>query len=380
MSAYLDHASAWPLSEAVRREMDRWTHHVGSPMALHEHARGPAEAIELARASVARLIGWAPETVIFTAGATEARNLAIKGPLAAAATDAPIIVLDPLAHSSSLAVAKSLTRRGGQVRLAPVDAQGQVDESLLAELADGCDVVVITHGQAEVGTIRHGSALIVAILLVAPDALVVIDAEETAGLVDVTDGLGADLVVVGGRSLGGPAWAGALVIRPGTHLHPLLEGGLEEGGKRGGAHDIPAIVGLGVAADEALNDRSTRVAHMRAAASRLTDGLRGVPGVTLNGPPPDERLPGHVQVSVRGVEAEALALSLAARDVAVAPGSACTFGAGKASPVLAAMGHDDETARSAVLLTAGPTTTDTEIDAAIRAFTQSVVALRAMAP
>lgn len=381
MSAYLDHASAWPLSPDVQQEMARWIAHTGSPMALHEQARGPADAIAAARERVAALVGWEPETVIFTAGATEARNLAIKGVLAAARADEPVIACDPLAHASTLAIARSATRHGGEVRLAPVDGEGSVDPGDLAGECHGADVVVITHGQAEVGTVRD-AALHAPAVRDASDAVIVLDAEETVGLVPLPDGLGADLVVIGGRTLGGPAWAGALLVRPGTRLHPLIEGGLEEGGKRSGPHDVPAIVGLGLAATEARAHMTDRVARMREAGIALAKGMLQVPHTRLNGPPvtSPERLPGHVQASARGVEGEAVALAMAARGVAVSPGSACTFGAGKASPVLEAMGLDDEHARSAVLVTAGPGTSHQEVDQAVRAYAEAVGALRAMAP
>ena len=380
MSAYLDHASAWPLSTAVLDEMHRWTAHLGSPMALHEQARGPADAIAIARGEVTALAGWQPESVIFTAGATEARNLALKGVVAAARADEPVIVADPLAHSSTLAVARSLTRHAGEVRMAGVDAEGHVDPHELAGLAADADVVVITHGQAEVGTIRDAALHAAAIRDAAPHAVIVLDAEETVGLMPLADALGADLVAIGGRCLGAPAWAGALLVRPGCRLHPLIEGGLEEGGKRGGPHDVPAIAGLGVAAREARDSMDDRVACMRESATLLAHGMLAVPGTRLNGPPVDQRLPGHVQVSAGGVEGEAVALAMAARGVAVSPGSACTFGAGKASPVLEAMGLDDEAARSAVLVTAGPHTTDAEVHDAVAAYAESVRALRAMAP
>lgn len=406
MSAYLDHASAWPLSDAVRAEMRRWTDHVGSPMALHEAARGPADAIEAARAAVASITGWPAESVIFTAGPTEARNLAIKGALSAAGTDAPVIVADPLAHASTLSIARTLTRRGGELRLAPVDGMGRVSPADLASVTATqgapvtvtdapADLVVITHGQAEVGTVQDAAALVGAVRAAHPDAVIVLDAEETAGLLALDDGLGADLVVVGGRTLGAPAWTGALLVRQGTRLHPLVEGGLEEGGKRGGAHDVPGIAALGLATRQALGDgptpeghdsppgpdaRVARLAHMRRQGAAIATGLLAVPGTRLNGPPVDERLPGHVQVSADGVEGEAVALAMAARGVAVSPGSACTFGAGKASPVLQAMGLDEEAARSAVLLTAGPGTTDAEVAEAVAAYAESVESLRGMAP
>lgn len=349
-------------------------------MALHEHARGPAETVESTRVAVAALVGWPADAVILTAGATEARNLAIKGGLGARGTTDPVIALDPLAHASAIAAARSLTRSGGDVRMADVNQVGDVLPGAMADAATGADLVVITHGQAEVGCVRDAAALIAAVRAVAPAAVVVLDAEETAGLLPIPDVLGADMAVVGGRSLGGPAWSGALCVRPGTLIHPIIEGGLEEGGKRGGQHDLPALAGLGAAAHEALAEMPARAARMREATARISQSLLDVPGVVLNGPDPAERLPGHAQVSARGVEGEALALAMAARGVAVSPGSACTFGAGKSSPVLQAMGADDEVARGAVLITLGPATTDAELAEGARAFAESVASLRAMAP
>ncbi len=380
MSAYLDHASGWPPSTAVREAMAHWIDVATSPMALHERARGPAEMVERSRAAVAALAGWDPATVILTSGATEARNLAMKGSLSARGITAPVIALDPLAHAASLAAARSLTRDGGRVELAQVGPEGDVTPAHMAAAAAGADLVVVTHGQAEVGCVRDAAALVAAARQAAPDAVVVLDAEETAGLLPLPDALGADLLVVGGRSLGGPAWSGALAVRPGTLLHPVIEGGLEEAGKRGGAHDLPAIAGLGAAAREALDAMPARARHMRETAARLAHALLEVPQVVLNGPATEHRLPGHVQVSARGVEGEAVALAMAARGVDVAPGSACTFGAGKSSPVLQAMGADDEVARGAVLMTVGPGTTDAEVREGAAAFAASVAALRAMAP
>jgi cysteine desulfurase len=378
--AYLDHASAWPLPHGVRAEMARWIDHVGSPMALHEAARGPAEALEEARHGVAALVGWDASCVIFTAGATEARNLALKGAAGVAGLEEPMIVADAGAHGSTLAAARSLTRHGGDVVLAGLDAEGDVTPDELAGVASGAVLLVITHGQAEVGSIRDARALVAAARDADPHVVIVLDAEETAGLVDIADGLGADLVTIGGRSLGGPAWAGALLVRAGTRLHPLIEGGFEEGGKRGGPHDVPAIAGLGLAARQAMASRDDRVARMRDAGEALAAGMLAVPDTYLNGPPIGRRLPGHVQVSAGGVEGEAVALAMATRGVAVSPGSACTFGAGKASPVLRAMGLSEERARSAVLVTAGPWTTDDEVQTAIAAYADSVSALRAMGP
>ena len=189
----------------------------------------------------------------------------------------------------------------------------------------------------------------------------------------------ADALVVGGPALGAPAWAGALVVRPGARLHPLIEGGIEEGGKRAGPEALPAIAALGAAAELARAEMTGRGARMAALAERLTAGLLAVPDVRLNGPR-EGRIPGHVQVSAGWVEGETLALALAARGVAVSPGSACTAHGGKAAPVLEAIGLEPPWTHSAILLTLRWTTTEAEVDEAVAAFAESVASLRAMSP
>ena len=189
----------------------------------------------------------------------------------------------------------------------------------------------------------------------------------------------ADAVVVGGPALGAPPWAGALVVRPGARLHPLIEGGIEEGGKRAGAEALPAVVGLGAAAEIARAEMAARSARMEALGERLIAGLLAVPDVRLNGPRRG-RIPGNVHVSAGWVEGESLALAMAARGVAVSPGSACTAHGGKAAPTLEAIGLEPPWTHSAVLLTLGHTTTEADVDVAVAAFADAVAALRAMSP
>jgi cysteine desulfurase len=208
----------------------------------------------------------------------------------------------------------------------------------------------------------------------------VVDAGETAGLVPVDiAALGADALVVGGGPVGGPAWSGALVVRPGARLHPLIEGGLQEGGKRAGAEALPGIVALGAAAEIAAAEMSARAARMHELTERLLAGLLAVPDVRLNGPR-ERRIPGHVQVSAGRVEGESLALAMATRGVAVSPGSACTAHGGKASPTLEAIGLEPPWTHSAVLFTLRASTTEAEVDRAVAAFAEAVAALRAMSP
>jgi cysteine desulfurase len=192
---------------------------------------------------------------------------------------------------------------------------------------------------------------------------------------------GAESLTLGGGAMGAPAWSGALWLREGTRCHPLIEGGLEEDGRRGGPRDLPAIAGLGEAARLAALEMAGRARRARELGERLTAGLLRLPEVRVNGPRDQaERLPGHVQVGVGWVQAESLVVALGARGVACSPGSACTAGAGKPSPVLEAIGLEAPWTRSAVLFTARHTTTEDEIDRALAVIGEVVADLRAISP
>ena len=379
--AYLDHAAATPLDPRVRSAMAPFLDQVfASPEALHDGARRPAEALEQARVQVAALIGADPEGVIFTAGDTEARNLAVKGIVAANAHRGAHIVTSAVEHPATLAACRTLARDRAELTVVGVDGIGRIDPgALAAAVRDDTVLVTISHGQAEIGTVQDVVALISATRARNPDVAIHVDAGVTAGLVPIdVAAWGCDAVTIGGGSMGGPRWAGALWVRQGTRLHPLIEGGLQEGGKRGGPHDMPGIVGLGEAACLAAAEIGARGAHMSTLADRLIEHLVAVDDVHLNGPRTG-RVPGHVQVSAGWVEGETLVLTLAAHGVAASPGSACSA-AGKASPVLEAIGLEPPWTHSAVLFTLAPTTTATEIDFAAAAFTDAVASLRAMSP
>jgi cysteine desulfurase len=381
-AAYLDHAAASPLDPRVRAAMLPFLgEQFGSPSSLHEWGRHPAEALERARRQVADLLGVDPEWVIFTSGATEARNLAVTGLLAGNAALGRGIVASAVEHPATVAACRSAARGGADLRLVPVDHLGRIDPLALEQAIDDTTVVVaIVHGQPDIGTLQDLPALVAAVRAARPEARIVVDAGETAGLMplDVVR-LDIDACPIGGLSVGGPAWTGALIVRPGARLHPLIEGGLQEHGKRAGAEDVPGIVGLGVAAELAGQEMRARAVAMAALSERLLAGLLRVPDVRLNGDP-ERRIPGHVQVSAGWVEGESLCLSLAARGVAVSPGSACTAHGGKAAPALEAIGLTPPWTHSAVLFTLRATTTEAEIDLAIAAFAESVATLRAMSP
>lgn len=352
---------------------------MGDPEALHDWGRAPAAAVERAREAVAGLIGARPEEIIFTSGAVESRNLAVKGTLSARARDGGHVVASMMEHPATLSACRTATRRAGGLRMVAAGPTGAVAPADLREaLREDSVLVCLTHAQAEIGTVADLGPLIAAARSTDARPAVHVDAALTTGLLDVdVTGLDADLVTIGAGPMGAPLWTGALWVSPGARLHPLVEGGDQESGKRAGHVNLPGVVGLGVAAELAARERAGRVRVLRERTGRLVAGLLGVDGVRLNGPPVEERLPGHVQVSVAGADSESLTLMLAVRGVAVSPGSACT-GAGKSSPVLEAIGLDAPWVHSAVLFTMAPTTTDHEIDTAITAFTDAVRTLRGM--
>ncbi|HET6691435.1 MAG TPA: aminotransferase class V-fold PLP-dependent enzyme [Miltoncostaeaceae bacterium] len=382
VTAYLDHAAASPLDPRVREAMLPWLgERFGSPSSLHEWGRAPAEAVEAARAEVAALAGAEPEWVVFTSGATEARNLAVTGLLAANRALGRHVVASAVEHPATLAVCRTAARAGAVVDLVGVDDEGRIRPAELgAAVRDDTALACAVHGQPDIGTLQDAAACVAAVRAARPEARVVVDAGETAGLVPVdAAGWDADAVVIGGGSVGAPPWTGALLVRPGARIHPLIGGGLQEGGKRAGAEDVPGIVALGAAARIARNEMEVRAARARALAATLTAGLLAVPDVRLNGSR-DDRIPGHVQVSAGRVEGEALTLALAARGVAASPGSACTVHGGKAAPALEAIGLEPPWTHSAVLFTLRHTTTEDEVAHAVAAFAESVAVLRAMSP
>jgi cysteine desulfurase len=378
---YLDHAAATPIDPRVREAMLPFLTDVfASPDSLHEHARAPHEAIEGARAAVSELIDGDRGEVIFTAGDSEARNLAVTGVANANAHRGDHLVVSAVEHPATLAAARSVTRASGALTIVGVDGEGYIDpDALAAAVTDTTVLVSIVHGQAEIGTVQDVATLIAASRRGRPDVAVHVDAGATAGRVPIgVDAWDCDLLTLGGGSLLGPRWVGALWVRNGIRLHPLIGGGLQEGGKRGGAHDVPGIVGLGVAAHWARAELTDRATHMRALADRLIDRLTAIPDVTLNGPG-SGRIPGHVQVSVAAVESETLVLTLGMAGLAASPGSACSA-AGKASPVLEAIGREAPDTHSAVLFTLAPTTSAVEIDRAAAIVADVVARLRAMSP
>jgi cysteine desulfurase len=381
---YLDYAASAPLrAEALAAMLTLLEPPAANPSSQHRQGRAARAAVETAREQVAALAGAAPAEVVFTSGGTEADNLAVKGAVLARPPEGRHLVCSAVEHHAVLdAAAWAEADAGARVDLAPVDRLGRVELDRLAPLLQPgrTALVAVMAANNEVGTGQPVAA--VADLAHAAGALLLCDAVQAAGLpgVDMARD-GVDLLALASHKLGGPTGVGALVVRAGTTLRPLLHGGGQERGLRSGTLPAAAIAGFGAAADAALADRQTDAATtLTTLRTRLLSGLQTLaPDLQLNGDPTPSGagLPGLLSVRFPGRRAEDLLLLLDRYGVACSAGSACASGAVAPSHVLVAMGRDPAEARETVRFSLGHGSTQADVDEAVAAVGQ---ALQVLAP
>ena len=381
---YLDYAASAPLrAEALAAMQPLLQRPAANPSSQHGPGRAARAAVETAREQVAALVGVAPGEVVFTSGGTEADNLAVKGAVLARPAGARRLVCSAVEHHAVLdAAAWAEADAGAEVALAPVDREGRVDlERLAGLLAPGrTALVAVMAANNEVGTGQPVAAA--AELAHAAGAPLLCDAVQAAGLPGVDVGRdGIDLLALAAHKLGGPTGVGALVVRAGTTLRPLLHGGGQERGLRSGTLPAAAIAGFGAAAAAALAERQAPgyAAGLAGLRDRLLAGLRAhEPALEVNGDPAEPTsLPGLLSVRFPGRRAEDLLLLLDRQAIACSAGSACASGAVTPSHVLVAMGRDATQARETVRFSLGHASTEAEVDAAVAAV---AAALEVLAP
>lgn len=369
---YLDHAATTPMRpEAVAAMLPFLTEHFGNPSGSHAVARRAKEALEDARDAVAAALGCRPREVVFTAGGTEADNLAITG-VVARRGGRPVCPA-----TEHHAVLHTVVALGGTT--IGVDGDGIVDlDQLAAELAAGdVSVVSVMLANNETGTIQPLDRVVEAVRAEAPGAAVHTDAVQAFPWLDVAAlAAGADLVAVSAHKFGGPKGVGALVVREGTSLAPVIHGGGQEQDRRSGTHNLAAIVAMAVAMTAVVVQREATVARVAALRDRLVDGLlAAVPGARESG---DRRskIAGNAHVRFRGVESESLLFVLDEAGICASAGSACASGAIEPSHVLVAMGVPTDEALGSLRLSLGPTTTDADVDLALKVIPEAVTRLR----
>jgi cysteine desulfurase len=378
---YLDRIAATPLLPEVREAMAPFLGEAfGNPQSLHAAGRLAQEAVEEAREDVAALVGARAGEIYFTASGTEANNFAVKGLALGHQAKGRHIVVSAIEHSSVLNSVKALERQGFSATLVPVDGAGRVDPAEVEKaLTKETTLVSVMTANSEVGTIEPIAAIAAAAK--PRGVLVHTDAVAAAGSVPLNvQALGIDALSLAGDQFYGPKGGAALFVRKGVRILPLIDGGIQEGGRRGGTENVPAIVGLGRAARLAARDMEARRAALVPLRDRLLDELpRRIERVLVTGSRTD-RLPHHASFCVEFVEGEAMLLSLDMQGVAASSGSACTSKALKASHVLLAMGLDHATAQGSLVFSLVDGTAPADIDRLLEVFPPIVDRLRRMSP
>ncbi|MDO8350648.1 MAG: cysteine desulfurase family protein [Gallionella sp.] len=361
---YLDYNATTPVAlevaDAIQPFLDI---HFGNPSSAHVYGLSARKAVAAARASVATLIGARDDEIVFTGSATEANNLALLGVASASAHTKRHLVISAIEHPSVMQPAQHLREMGWELTVVPVDSYARVDPyAVAAAVRPDTALVSIMHANNEVGTIQ--SIAEIARLIKPMGVLFHTDAAQSAGKIELdVDALGVDLLTLAGHKFYATKGVGALYVRSGTPIKPILFGADQEHGLRPGTENVPLIVGLGAAARLAQERLPAATKKLQALRDALHERLAAaIPGLALNGHP-TERLPNTLHLSFPGISGRDL-LSNVAGQVAASVGSACHSESDAVSGVMSAMGCDADRARGAVRLSLGWMTTPEEIEIA----------------
>ena len=380
MRIYLDHNATTPLDPLVADRMaqalrDNW----GNASSVHHFGQQAKAALDEARGSVATLLSADTPEIIFTGGGTEADNLAIRGSAEALEPSGrKHLITCGIEHEAVLNTMKAMARRGWRVTTLPVDASGIVNPDRLREsITDDTALVSVMHANNEIGTLQPIAEL--AAIAHERGALFHTDAVQSAGKLPIdVKALGVDLLSIAAHKFYGPKGAGALWVRRGVRLLPFITGGRQERSRRAGTENVPALVGLGVAADVArrkIDSEGPRLATLR---DRLEAGiLSSIAGTERNGAV-SPRVPNTTNISVERVEAESLLIGLDLAGIAVSSGSACSSGTLEPSHVLKAMGYPHARTLGSIRFSLGTANTDADVDRVIEALPPIVEKLRSL--
>jgi len=378
---YLDHIAATPLRPEVFEAMRPFLTDVfGNPQSLHAAGQEALTAVDAAREEVAALIGATASEIYFTATGSEANNFAVKGMAAGQQARGRHIVVSAVEHTSVLNSVKALERSGFTSTIVPVDRTGLVDPAEVEKaLTKETVLVSVMTANSEVGTIEPVAEI--AAVCRSRNVLFHTDAVAAAGTVPIdVKALGVDALSLAGDQFYGPKGAAALFVRKGARILPLIDGGIQEGGRRGGTENVAGIAGLGRAAALARAEMASRTAALLPLRDRLLEELpRRIEHVVVTGSR-TARLPHHASFCIEFVEGEAMLLFLDMKGIAASSGSACTSKALKASHVLLAMGFDHAIAQGSLVFSLIDGTTDADIETLFEAFPPIVERLRGMSP
>jgi cysteine desulfurase len=360
---YLDYNATTPLRpEVVDAMLPYLREHFGNPSSVHWAGRRAKQGLEEARERVAALLQARPAEVLFTSGGSESNNLALLGAVAAAQERGVHLITTAIEHSSVLEPVRALAGKGMAVTILPVDHEGRVSvEAVRAAMQPQTKLVSLSVANNEIGTIQPIAEL--SRVVKAHGAMLHVDAVQAAGKLPLdVNQLGVDLLSLSAHKLYGPRGIGALYVRKGTPLQPLMLGGAQEREKRPGTENVAAAVGFGLAATLAEQELESVTAHCLQLTQQLWMGMQAtIPEVTLNGSP-RHRLANTLNVWFAGAAGEGLLMGLDLAGIAVSTGSACAAGSIEPSHVLLALGRDETAAKSALRFSVGKFTTPEEIE------------------
>ncbi len=379
---YMDHVAGKPVDPRVMDAMLPFIREFyGNPSSIHSFGHEPRKALEEARAKIAKLINAErAESIIFTSGATESNNMAVKGVAYRNMDKGKHVIASSIEHMSVINPCKHLKTRGFDVTFLPVDKYGLVDlNSLERELREESVLVSIQYANGEIGTVQPVREI--SQIVHRKNAYLHVDATAANGQVPIDvqkDGI--DLLTLSSNDMYGPKGVGALYIRSGVRIEPIIHGGGQERGLRSGTENVPSIVGFGKAAEIALNEMQSESGRLSKLRDKLIRGLlESIPYAFLNGHPRN-RLPDNAAVRFNFIEGESILLSLDMMGVAASSGSACTAKTLEPSHVLLATGLKHEEAHGSVLFTLGRQNTEDEVDYVVQIMPDIVKRLRAMSP
>ncbi len=381
MQIYADNAATTKMSHAsIDAMLPYMETYYGNPSSLHSVGQRAAEALADARARIAARLGCQPREITFTSGGSEADNQAlISAARLGEKKGKKHIISTAFEHHAVLHTLEKLKKEGFDVELLPVGSTGTVTAAQVAAAIrpDTC-LVSVMYANNEIGSVMPIAEI--GAVCRAAGVLFHTDAVQAAGHLPINvKEQNIDMLSLSGHKFHGPKGIGALYARQGILLTPVIEGGAQERGKRAGTENIPAIVGMAAAFDEACEHMAENTAYISALRDKLIAGLSPIPHSALNGDPVN-RLPGNVHFCFEGIEGESLLLLLDARGICASSGSACTSGSLDPSHVLLAIGRPHEIAHGSLRLTLCETNTAEEVEYMLRAIPEVVSYLRGMSP
>jgi cysteine desulfurase len=378
---FLDNVAAQPLlPEVLEAMMPFLGDSFGNPQSLHSWGDDARDAIEVARENVASLIGGSAEEIIFTSCGTESNNMAIRGLARARMEKGKHIIISGIEHFSVMNTTKTLQKEGWDVTLLPVNEQGLVDpEIVINSIRPDTVLISIMHANGEIGTIQPIAEI--AAKLPKNGPVFHTDAVASTGNIPINvKELGVNALSLAGNQFNGPRGGAALWVKRGVRILPLMDGGIQEGGRRPGTEDVPAIVGLGKAAEMASKKLPEKMNQLTELREMLIAGvLNSIDHSILTGHPV-KRLPGYASFCFQFIEGESILMLLNSYGIAAASGSACTSKALKASHVLLALGLSHELSQGSTLFTLGMDITKDDVKYVLDTLPQVVERLRQMSP